>query len=84
MFYDKVLADTDLFPFFESIDMSKLKKHQVRKQQLQNPGCALWTNEARFIHMQCLSQTLPALQQPVFSILELPCSYALLQPALCG
>lgn len=30
MFYDKVLADTDLFPFFESIDMSKLKKHQVR------------------------------------------------------
>ena len=29
MFYDKVLADADLSPFFESIDMAKLKKHQV-------------------------------------------------------
>jgi hypothetical protein len=30
MFYDKVLADADLAPFFESIDMQKLKKHQVQ------------------------------------------------------
>jgi hypothetical protein len=51
MFYDKVLADGDLFPFFENIDMSKLKKHQVRQEQLRNPvvlgdagtkGMALW------------------------------------------
>jgi hypothetical protein len=30
MFYDKVVADTELAPFFEKIDMAKLKKHQVR------------------------------------------------------
>jgi hemoglobin len=30
MFYDKVLADTALAPFFENINMQKLKMHQVR------------------------------------------------------
>lgn len=30
MFYDKVLASPELAPFFASIDMQKLKKHQVR------------------------------------------------------
>lgn len=30
MFYDKVLADTALAPFFENINMQKLKTHQVR------------------------------------------------------
>lgn len=29
MFYDKVLADTELAAFFENIDMQKLKMHQV-------------------------------------------------------
>lgn len=30
MHYEKVLADAALAPFFEKIDMQKLKKHQVR------------------------------------------------------
>lgn len=32
MFYDKVLADAELAPFFEKINMQKLKMHQVRRQ----------------------------------------------------
>lgn len=32
MFYDSVLGDPVLGPFFENIDMARLKKHQVRRR----------------------------------------------------
>jgi hypothetical protein len=40
MFYDKVLADTALAPFFENINMQKLKMHQVRRPRCLLTGCA--------------------------------------------
>lgn len=40
MFYDKVLADAELAPFFERIDMQKLKKHQVRSMEPDCSTCA--------------------------------------------
>lgn len=60
MFYDKVLADTELAPFFEKIDMAKLKKHQVRSAAGLRTAACLQESSTRAVCIQFGRHTVAA------------------------